>query len=179
MMRYTRKHNPLLMTAILALLVTISIPTGEHSRSPLTPAFKSALAQTSTRNDIKQLTGRWKVVRATLTPEFLNIPIPISSIDATGSISHDKSYEIKASGALFGSNYDYLGKGTLELQGSTVILTVQEGAITIDDQNTKYDRKGKIIRGTYRISTNGTMFMKTVKENNGVRYTLDLELVNT
>ncbi len=167
------------MTALLVFFVTIFSPSGEHLQSDRPLLLNGSTAEAATHDEIRLLAGTWKVVRATVTPDFLSIPIPISTIDATGSIRHDRSYEIKASAALFGSSYAYLGKGTIELKGPTVILTVDEGTITVDERKKTIDRKGKIIRGTYRITADGTMFMKTVREKGGVRYTFDLELVNT
>ena len=127
----------------------------------------------------KKLVGTWKLVTASVTPDFLNVPIPINTFDAKGSVTNDHTYTIEANGSFFGSNYGYLGSGDIDVQGDSLTLTINEGVIIVNEKKKKQDRKGNTITGNYRITNQDTLQVEAVKYQDGIRYTFNLALVNS
>lgn len=146
-----------------------SLETGRHTITQ--PAPVNTLRQTS-------LIGNWKLVKATVTPDFLKIPIPLLSCSATGQLQKDNSYRINALASFFGRNYHYKGSGKAAITGNKVILTINEGVTTVDGEKKTIDRRGKMINGTYKV-VNKTLHVTADKYSKGVRYTFKLQLVNS
>ncbi len=163
---------------ILALSGALGIASfKQHSgSSPVQHDISDNEPQTATSRE--QLIGTWKLVRASVTPEFLKVPIPINTFDATGSVSGKNTYTIEANGSFFGSNYGYLGNGNIEVEDKKLTLTINEGIISINNTKKKRDKKGKTITGTYSIAGRDTLHVEAYKFQDGIRYTFNLALVN-
>ncbi len=155
--------------AATALLTGNSAPSGNDKA-------QAAAAVLSGRPH--ELIGEWKLVKASVTPDFLKIPVPITTFEATGSINPDNTYAIRANGSFFGKSYGYLGSGDIDVQGKTITLTIGDGIITYGKNGKKRDRKGKTISGTYGIGSLDTLFVEAVKYQEGIGYTFNLALVN-
>jgi hypothetical protein len=122
--------------------------------------------------------GKWKLVKATVTPGFLNIPIPLLSCSATGLLQQDNSYRINAFASFFGRDYHYRGSGKASINGNRVILTIDEGITTVDGKKKTVERRGKTINGTYRM-VNRVLYITGDRISKGIRYTFNLQLVNS
>ena len=166
----------------LALVFVLSGAAGFASltRSIPAPPFytKAETAKDDAASDSEKLIGNWKLVSASVTPDFLKVPIPINTFEAEGSITVDRNYTIEANGSFFGSNYGYLGNGAIDIQGNNLTLHINEGIITVNEKKKKKDRKGKTITGSYRITGKDTLFVEASKDQDGIRYTFNLALVN-
>ncbi len=170
---------------ILLLALGLSAAIGLSPFNPVTAPKQTASPADDTAAGAepaavgRSLVGSWKLIRASVTPDFLNAPIPINSFDALGSIREDSTYTIEASGSFFGSRYGYLGRGDIDLDDGSMMLTIDEGVITVDDKKKKRDRKGRKISGTYRVTAGDTLHVEAVKEQDGIRFTFNLELVDS
>lgn len=163
---------------LLALSGAVGIASFKQNSgsSPVQPNLTNRETETITGRE--KLVGTWKLVRASVTPEFLKVPIPINTFDATGSVSGKNTYTIEANGSFFGSNYGYLGNGDIEVEGKNLTLTINEGIISVNEKKKKLDKKGKTITGTYYITDRDTLHVEANKFQDGIRYTFNLALVN-
>ena len=173
------------LAGVLLLVLGLSAAIGLSPLNPVTAPKHAAPSADDTTNGAKpapagqSLVGSWKLIRASVTPDFLNAPIPINSFDALGSIGKDSTYTIEASGSFFGSRYGYLGRGDIDLDDGSMMLTIDEGVITVDEKKKKRDRKGRRISGTYHVTEGDTLHVEAVKEQDGIRFTFNLQLVNS
>lgn len=168
----------------LAILIVCAL-TAAASLSPLNPMRTTETDAVSGKSSqppsgyLQNLVGTWKLIDASVTPDFLNASIPINSFDASGRINGDSTYTIEANGAFFGSTYAYLGRGDIAMKDGSMTLTIDEGVITVNEKKKKRDRKGRTISGTYEIRQGDTLHVEAVKEEDGIRYTFNLRLVNS
>ena len=169
------------LAGVLLLVLGLSTTLGLSPFNPDTDPKHDEPSATATEPAPagRSLVGNWKLIEASVTPGFLNAPIPINSFDAFGSIREDSTYTIEASGSFFGSRYDYLGRGDIDLDDGSMMLTIDEGVITVDDKKKKRDRKGRKISGTYHVTDGDTLHVEAVKEQDGIRFTFNLQLVNS
>ncbi len=175
----TRKRTVWTLLLLLALSGAVGIASFKHQSGSDAGSLNAHAAGAKPAAGLEKLIGTWKLVRVSVTPDFLNVPIPINTFDATGSVSEKRTYTIEANGSFFGSNYDYLGNGNIDVQGKNLTLTINEGTIIINEKKKKKDRKGRRITGTYRITNQDTLHVKAVKYQDGISYTFDLALVNS
>lgn len=175
----TRKRTIWAVLLAFALTGAAGLASLNHNADPGPPHPTGKTANAKTVSGSEKLIGRWKLVRVSVTPDFLNVPIPINTFDAMGSVANDYTYTIEANGSFFGSNYGYLGNGDIDVQGNNLTLTINEGVITVNEKKKKHDRKGRRINGTYRITNQDTLHVKAVKYQDGISYTFDLALVNS
>ena len=173
-----RKRTIWLSLLLLALSGAAGVVSFNYRSGPHTVSRKDKTALAETVEGQEKLIGTWKLVRASVTPDFLKVPIPINTFDATGSVSNEHTYTIKANGSFFGSNYGYLGRGNVDIQGNNLTLTIGEGIITINDSDRKLDKAGKTITGTYHLTDRDTLLVEAFKYQDGIRYTFNLALVN-
>ncbi len=155
--------------AVTVFLTGGSAPSGSE---------EAETATTVASEKTHELTGTWKLVEASITPDFLKVPVPVTTFEATGSVSPDSTYAINANGSFFGRNYGYAGNGDIDIQGQNITLTIGEGIITYGKDGKKRDRKGKTISGTYVRNSLDTLFVEAVKYQEGIGYTFNLTLVN-
>lgn len=175
----TRKRTIWALLLVFALVGAVGLASLSRGFSSKLPRLPDTAARAKTVSDSEKIIGTWKLVRASVTPDFLNVPIPINTFDATGSVTDDYTYTIEANGSFFGSNYGYLGNGDIDVQANNLTLTIHEGVITVNETKKKHDRKGKTITGTYRITNQDTLHVKAFKYQDGIRYTFNLALVNS
>ncbi len=124
----------------------------------------------------RELTGKWKLVRATITPDFLAIPVPLHGFTARGVISTDNTCTIQASGSFLGKEYSYSGNGRIEhYDEATLVFTVDKGII-VRDGTQHHDRPGSRIHASYRVTADDTLIIMTFRDADGIRYRFDLEL---
>lgn len=174
----TRKRTIWALLLVLALSGAVGIASFKQKAGSAPAQPNLTKAEPGTITGREKLIGTWKLVRASVTPEFLKVPIPINTFDATGSVSGRNTYTIKANGSFFGSSYGYLGNGDIEVEGKNLTLTINEGVISINEKKKKQDKKGKTITGTYYITDLDTLHVEAYKYQDGIRYTFNLALVN-
>ncbi|NEX13400.1 MAG: hypothetical protein C1941_01665 [Prosthecochloris sp.] len=167
----------------LLLAVTLSGAVGIASLNRNTasdpPQVTSTKKGKGTLSGSEKLIGKWQLVTASVTPDFLKVPIPINTIDARGTVTDDYTYTISANGSFFGSNYGYLGSGDIDVEGASLTLTINDGVITVNEKKKRQDKKGGTISGSYRMSGKDTLQVEAVKYQDGIGYTFHLELVNS
>ncbi len=173
-----RKKTIWTLLLLFALSGAVSIASLKQKNGSAPAQLNVTKAEAKTVTDSKQLIGSWKLVRASVTPGFLKVPIPINTFDATGSVTGSNTYTIEANGSFFGSTYGYLGNGDIDVQGKQLTLTINEGIISINEKKKKQDKKGKTITGTYSITDRDTLHVEAYKYQDGIRYTFNLALVN-
>ncbi|ANT64053.1 MULTISPECIES: hypothetical protein [Prosthecochloris] len=120
--------------------------------------------------------GEWRLVRATITPEFVSVPIPVNMVDATGHISPDSSCVIDASASFLGKRYDFSGRGSITVKGNQLSMTLAEGMIAVDGRERELGSGQDTIESTFSITAEGLLKVQAVKEANDIAYTFDLEL---
>ena len=120
--------------------------------------------------------GEWRLLRATVTPEFVAIPIPVNMVDATGLITPDSTCIIDASASFLGKRYDFSGSGSISVLGNQMNMTLEEGMIAVDGRKRKLGSGQDTIESTFSINDEGLMRVRAVKEANDIAYTFDLEL---
>lgn len=136
----------------------------------------AAQPENTTQNRHRELTGSWKLVRATITPDVLGIPVPVHGFTARGVISTDSTCTIHASGSFLGKEYSYSGNGRIEeTDGATLVFTVDKGII-VRDGTQHHDRPGSRIHASYRVTADDTLIIMTFRDADGIRYRFDLEL---
>ncbi len=172
------KRTTLAILIVCALTAAITLSPLNPVRTTETDTVSGKSSQTPSGH-LQNLVGTWKLIDASVTPDFLNAPIPIYSFDAQGRINGDNTYAIEAYGAFFGSTYAYLGKGDIDMKNGSMTLTIDEGVITVNEKKKKRDRKGRTISGTYEIRQGDTLHVEAMKEQDGIRYTFNLRLVNS
>ncbi len=163
---------------LLALSGAVGIASFQYQTGSGSAQPDAVTAEMKTVTDPEKLIGTWKLVKASVTPEFLNVPIPINTFEAIGAVTRDHTYTIEANGSFFGSNYGYLGNGDIEIQDKKLTLTIGKGIITVNEKKKKKDKKGSTITGSYRITDRDTLHVEAFKYQDGIRYTFNLALIN-
>ncbi len=174
-----RKKTIQALLLLLLLSGTAGLVFLNKNLSPATLAEPVAKVETKPVPGSEELVGTWKLVSASVTPDFLKVPIPIDTFEASGTVTGNRTYAIEANGSFFGSNYGYLGNGDIDIQKSTFTLTIHEGVIIVNDAKKIKDRKGKTITGSYHVTEKDTLQVEAVKYQKGVGYRFNLKLVNS
>ncbi|UZJ39251.1 hypothetical protein OO185_04800 [Prosthecochloris sp. SCSIO W1102] len=175
----TRKRTIWIILLLLALSGAVGIASFQYQTgSGPAQSDDATTTEMNTAAGQEKLVGTWKLVKASVTPEFLNVPIPINTFEAVGAVTSEHTYTIEANGSFFGSNYGYLGKGDIEIQDKILTLTIGEGTIIVNEKKKKKDKKGSTITGNYRIADRDTLHVEAFKYQDGIRYTFNLALVN-
>lgn len=174
----TKKRTTWAILLLFALSGVVGIASFQQQTGSNPVQLNDTIAEAKPIAGPGKLIGTWKLVRASVTPDFLNVPIPINTFDATGSVTSNNTYTIEANGSFFGSKYGYLGNGDIDVQGKKLTLTINEGIISINEKKKKHDKKGKTITGSYNITNHDTLHVEAYKYQDGIRYTFNLALVN-
>ena len=175
----TRKKTIWVILLAFALTGAAALASLNHNIASGPPDQADTQSEAKKVSGPEKLIGTWKLVRVSVTPDFLNVPIPINTFEARGSVANNHTYTIEANGSFFGSNYGYLGSGDIDVRGDSLTLTIHEGVITVNEKKKKQDRKGKTITGNYHITNQDTLQVEAVKYQDGIRYTFNLALVNS
>ncbi len=133
----TRKRTIIALLLAVALSGAVGVASLNRNTASDPTQLTSAKNGKGSFSGSEQLIGKWKLVTASVTPDFLNVPIPINTIDASGTVTHDYTYTIEANGSFFGSNYGYLGSGDIDVEGASLTLTIDDGVITVNEKKKK------------------------------------------